>query len=222
MPTPTWENLDPAKRRRVLDAAMREFGTHGFSAGSLNVVARDAGVAKGSLFQYFTDKLELFGFVCEVVSTEIRDDLVGRMGPALGEDPEFFDIMEWLLREWFTYYATHELQRGVTAATNLEIDPEVRTAVRDVVNRHYHEVLRPLMERATARGDFVPGADLDTLAGYLLLLFPHCAIAPWVPAVDPVHGLYGLALPELHHLVPRILGPLRAAFSARTSAPVST
>ena len=215
MPTPTWDNLDPAKRRRVLDAAMREFGTHGFSAGSLNVVARDAGVAKGSLFQYFTDKLELFGFVCEVVSHEIRDTLVSNMSEELGADPEFFDTVEWLLREWFSYFATHELERGVTAATNLEIDPEVRTAVRHVVNRHYREVLLPLMERATARGDFAAGADLDTLAGYLLLLFPHCAIAPWVPAVDPVHGLFGLALPELHALVPRILGPLRAAFSVR-------
>ena len=215
MPTATWDNLDAAKRRRVLDAAMREFGTHGFSAGSLNVVARDAGVAKGSLFQYFTDKLELFGFVCDVVSNEIRDTLVTGMDEALGDDPEFFDVMEWLLRAWFTYFAAHELERGVTAATNLEIDPEVRTAVRDVVNRHYIEVLLPLMERAAARGDFAAGADTDTLAGYLLLLFPHCALAPWVPAVDPVHGLYGLTVPELHAVVPRILGPLRAAFSAR-------
>ena len=53
MPRPTWFNLDEGRRERVLRAAMAEFGSRGYSAGSLNVIAREAGVAKGSLFQYF-------------------------------------------------------------------------------------------------------------------------------------------------------------------------
>jgi AcrR family transcriptional regulator len=215
VPTQTWENLDAAKRGRVLVAAMREFGRHGFSAGSLNVVARDAGVAKGSLFQYFDDKLELFAFVCEVVSRDVRDTLMGAMAERAGDDPEFFDVMELLLGEWFAYFAAHDLERGVTAATNLEIDPVVRAAVRGVVDRHYREVLTPLMARGQERGDFAAHADLGALATYVLLLFPHCALAPWVPALDPALGLHGLGLPELQATVPRLVGPLRTAYAAR-------
>ena len=50
MPTVTWARLDPTRRAAVIEAAEAEFGTHGFSRGSLNVIARRAGVAKGSLF----------------------------------------------------------------------------------------------------------------------------------------------------------------------------
>ena len=55
MPTVTWARVDPARRAAVVEAAEAEFGAHGFSGGSLNVIARRAGVAKGSLFQYFAD-----------------------------------------------------------------------------------------------------------------------------------------------------------------------
>ena len=56
MPTSTWFRLNVAKRERVLEVAMREFGENGYSTGSLNTIAREAGIAKGSLFQYFGDK----------------------------------------------------------------------------------------------------------------------------------------------------------------------
>ena len=59
MPTVTWARLDPTRRAAVIEAAEAEFGAHGFSRGSLNVIARRAGVAKGSLFQYFADKRDL-------------------------------------------------------------------------------------------------------------------------------------------------------------------
>ncbi|MBL3753086.1 TetR/AcrR family transcriptional regulator, partial [Mycobacteroides abscessus] len=52
MPTVTWARVDPARRAAVVEAAEAEFGAHGYSQGSLNVIARRAGVAKGSLFQY--------------------------------------------------------------------------------------------------------------------------------------------------------------------------
>src|SRR6266568_4917386 len=68
VPTSTWFRLDGAKRERVLQAAMREFGEHGYSTGSLNTIAREAEIAKGSLFQYFSDKQEFFAYVCDEAS----------------------------------------------------------------------------------------------------------------------------------------------------------
>ena len=42
MPTVTWARLDPIRRAAVVEAAEAEFGAHGFSRGSLNVIARRA------------------------------------------------------------------------------------------------------------------------------------------------------------------------------------
>ena len=36
------------------------------------MIARRAGVAKGSLFQYFADKRDLYAFITDVVSQRVR------------------------------------------------------------------------------------------------------------------------------------------------------
>ena len=72
MPTPTWQRLDESRRQAITDAAEAEFAANGFSGGSLNVIARDAGVAKGSLFQYFTDKADFYVYLSELASNRIR------------------------------------------------------------------------------------------------------------------------------------------------------
>ena len=72
MPTVTWARVDPARRAAVIEAAEAEFGAHGFSNGSLNVIARRAGVAKGSLFQYFADKRDLYAYIADVGSQRVR------------------------------------------------------------------------------------------------------------------------------------------------------
>src|ERR1700748_1612912 len=81
VPRTTWTNLDAERRERVLHAAMAEFGKHGYSGGSLNVIAREAGVAKGSLFQYFDDKLDFFAHVAEHTSVEIYAAMAPHLGP---------------------------------------------------------------------------------------------------------------------------------------------
>ena len=89
-----------------------------------------------------------------------------------------------LVVDWVDYFRDHPLERGVTLATNFEMDPEVRAAVRGVVNRHYLEVLRPLVESAAARGEVARAPD--RLLAQMLLLLPHLAVAPFQPEVDPV------------------------------------
>jgi len=41
-------------------AAIEEFQAHGFEKAKIEVIAHNAGVAKGSIYQYFDDKKELF------------------------------------------------------------------------------------------------------------------------------------------------------------------
>jgi AcrR family transcriptional regulator len=213
VPTATWQNLPEAKRARVLEAAMREFGTQGFSAGSLNVVARDAGIAKGSLFQYFADKGDLFAYVCDAVSLRVRAHMLERMA-ALDPSRELFEFLAELLVDWTEYFRDCPLERGVTAAANLEIDPQVRTTVRSVTYGYYLAALRPLLEDARARGDLRPDADLDAFLSLLLLVLPHLALAPFTPGLDPVLGLYGTDRDELTEQVARLVASLRAAFGS--------
>jgi AcrR family transcriptional regulator len=51
---------DSAKRRQIIDGACQVFLAHGYDAASMGLIAREAGVSKGTLYVYFKSKEELF------------------------------------------------------------------------------------------------------------------------------------------------------------------
>ena len=63
MPSATFFNLPGEKRRRLLDAAWEEMTAVSFDKVSINRIIQDAGIPRGSFYQYFTDKLDLFRFL---------------------------------------------------------------------------------------------------------------------------------------------------------------
>lgn len=122
MPTVTWARVDPARRAAVVEAAEAEFGAHGFSRGSLNVIARRAGVAKGSLFQYFADKRDLYAFIADIASQRVRsymEDLIRELDP----NRPFFEFLTDLLDGWVAYFAEHPRERALHAAATLRSTP---------------------------------------------------------------------------------------------------
>ena len=213
MPTVTWARVDPARRAAVIAAAEAEFGAHGYSRGSLNVIARKAGVAKGSLFQYFADKRDLYAFIADVGSQRVRTYMEGRIRE-LDPSRPFFEFLPDLLDDWVAYFADHPRERALHAAASFEVDADARVSVRAVVHRHYLDVLRPLVRDAQTRGDLRPDCDVDALLSLMLMIFPHLALAPYVRGMDPILGLDEPSPEQPALAVRRLVGVLSAAFSA--------
>lgn len=218
MPTVTWARVDPARRAAVVEAAEAEFGAHGFSSrGSLNVIARRAGVAKGSLFQYFADKRDLYAFIADIASQRVRsymEDLIRELDP----NRPFFEFLTDLLDGWVAYFAEHPRERALHAAATLEVDTDARISVRSVLHRHYLDVLRPLVRDAHARGDLRADSDTGALMSLLLLIFPHLALAPYMRGLDPILGLDEPTPEQPALAVRRLVAVLAAAFDAQHPA----
>lgn len=211
MPTVTWARLDAERRAAVVAAAEAEFAARGFSHGSLNVIARRAGVAKGSLFQYFADKRDLYAFICDVASQRVRSHMEDRIRELDATRP-FFEFLTDLLDAWVTYFAEHPRERALHAAANFEVETDARVSVRAVAHRHYLEVLRPLVQDARGRGDVRHDADTDTLLSLLLMVLPHLALAPYVRGLDPVLGMDEQSPEQPVLAVRRYIAVLAAAF----------
>jgi len=56
---------ESVKRRQIVEGARAVFLAQGFDAASMNDIARAAGVSKGTLYVYFSDKEHLFGAIVE-------------------------------------------------------------------------------------------------------------------------------------------------------------
>ncbi len=56
----TFDKISDDKRSRILEAATTEFADKGFSAANINIIAKNAGISIGSMYNYFASKEDLF------------------------------------------------------------------------------------------------------------------------------------------------------------------
>ncbi len=103
MPKDTFLNLSELKRKAIFDAAVEEFSVHMFSEASINRIVKAAQIPRGSFYQYFDGKEDLFSYVIARIFSEIEGVMQTRQGDRLGEDALSL-FMERV-------YATAELNR---------------------------------------------------------------------------------------------------------------
>ena len=210
MANATWWNLPDDKRARITEAAMEEFGTRGFSAGSLNVIASRSGVAKGSLFQYFDDKLDFFVTICEHVTTEIGRAALATVDPEAG----LFDNLRDIVRQWMRYFRDHPIERRIAYATLHEIEPDVRAIVRSVPNARYSLALQPLINAAAARGELRSDVDPRMVLSMTAIVLRHLNSGPFDLAGDVAFPFHELSDSAVDRWALAYVDVLEAAFAA--------
>ena len=90
LPRTTFSNLPPEKQEKIVAAAVSEFARHGYRKASMNTIVRDAGISKGSLYQYFHNKEVLFVYIFERFIRLVKKTVAeqGRFSVARARDGE--------------------------------------------------------------------------------------------------------------------------------------
>ena len=86
MPTRRFENIDTERKKKILDAAQKEFTMRGYEGASLNVIIRDAEISKGSLYYYFEDKTDLYLTVIKYVMEDMFAEIGGIAAGEFSDD----------------------------------------------------------------------------------------------------------------------------------------
>jgi len=73
MPKDTFYNLSKEKKKRIFDAAVQEFSIRRFSDASINQIIKNAGIPKGSFYQYFADKEDIYLYMVEEMSKNTHE-----------------------------------------------------------------------------------------------------------------------------------------------------
>lgn len=69
-----FNNLKSEKKERIINAAIKEFVQSGFEKASTNEIVKEAQISKGSLFNYFSSKKDLYLYLIEY-SVQIIDTI---------------------------------------------------------------------------------------------------------------------------------------------------
>ncbi|PKP71790.1 MAG: TetR family transcriptional regulator [Alphaproteobacteria bacterium HGW-Alphaproteobacteria-5] len=104
----------PGKRAQIIAGARRAFLAAGYEAASMSLVAREAGVSKGTLYVYFTNKEALFAAVVEAVCRQPGDSVFDMLaGP--GTAAELLPAFGRRFVAFILSRQTHELRWLVAA-----------------------------------------------------------------------------------------------------------
>jgi AcrR family transcriptional regulator len=160
-----------ARREAILTAALDEFSARGFAAARLDDVARRAGVAKGTIYLYFTDKEALFQ---ELILFQLSP-VVGVFEAALAGDLPLTVIIDQAIETFVReIYGTHRKEVMRLIITE---GPRFPT----LADFYYREVLARMLKAMRAR--LVRALERGEIADDVLIRFPQLIGAASVLAV---------------------------------------
>jgi TetR/AcrR family transcriptional regulator len=67
-----FDQLPTEKQARIVDASVAEFSNRDYETASMNIVVERAGIAKGSLFNYFKTKSLLYDHIYKLALGEVK------------------------------------------------------------------------------------------------------------------------------------------------------
>lgn len=158
MPKQTFWNLPPAKRDAFTQIALEEFAAHDYNTASVtNIVAR-AGIAKGSVYQYFTDKQDLYLFLIEHASQTLLaqvTDETRNVQPA-----GFFQSLRAQMSATLRAAMAHPLHAQVLRRSVMA-PAIVREALAKQAGTLQQNHFRDMVQRGIESGDLSPALDPD-------------------------------------------------------------
>jgi len=106
--------LSPEKREQILNAALKLFASKGVQSTSTAEIAREAGIAAGTLFLYFQTKLDLINELVLSISKQQADVINSLLDPTLSVRDTFFTIwsgsIRWLLENMDAYRYSQQIR----------------------------------------------------------------------------------------------------------------
>lgn len=76
MPTNTFFNLPAEKKHKILKAANKEFARVPLEQASIKNIVEDAEIARGSFYQYFENKQDLFEYIMTSKTGDMEKNLI--------------------------------------------------------------------------------------------------------------------------------------------------
>lgn len=156
MPKQTFLNLPEEKRKAFIQIALDEFAKNDYNSASVSKIVEKAGIAKGSLYQYFDDKQELFLYLLDVSNQEMMT-FIQQSAPS---DPaaDFFETLRWQMSA--TVQAAIKFPVHSKLARRAYSSPlPFRDAVFENEKKLREEHFRGLVAQAQSSGSLDPGLD---------------------------------------------------------------
>lgn len=143
----------PGAEQRIIEAALEEYGEHGWSGFTMDGVARRAGVGKSTVYLRWTDKDALLTDAVGAHSSELGAVDTG----SLRED------LRALAVNLFHHYCDAAGWAGVRVAIDTAGAPKRLGRFTEAVSDVQSDFIEQMVARAVARGEIAESVDHHTI-----------------------------------------------------------
>lgn len=135
------------KYHRILEAALKVFATQGFHASTIAQIAREAGVADGTIYLYFKNKddilVQFYKYKAKLIFERFREEV---RKPGTAEDK--------LRRLICTHLAEFQKDPDMAIVYQVETHQHVRRANKHIkeMSQMYRDIISEIIELGQAEG----------------------------------------------------------------------
>lgn len=162
MPKETFYNLPDNKKERIEEVAIDEFSSKGYDQATISAIVERAEIAKGSFYQYFDNKKDLFKHIMDLIAKE----KIAFMSPVL-KNPEkhkFLTLIKEVYLSAIKFGANRpKLLFIASELNNNKSHPAYKDFVEDGKKKAI-EIYSNLIELAISRGELRKDIDVHFLA----------------------------------------------------------
>ncbi|MBD7909288.1 TetR/AcrR family transcriptional regulator [Sporosarcina gallistercoris] len=161
----SFETLDEAKKKRIMDAAIHEFAERPYEQASTNRIVKEARIGKGMLFHYFETKQALYEYLVER-ALSVMEELSKQYLDV--SEPDFIERMKGSAKLKMKVYQLHPDLFHFIGQVMLENESKIPRSLTGRLEKMQQDGMRSLfsgVDTSKFRKD-VPAEEVMKLIGW--------------------------------------------------------
>lgn len=162
MPKDTFLNLPEEKRALIVNVALDEFAEYSYDQASINRIVANSGIAKGSFYQYFEDKKDLFLFLMGMIAEE----KIRYLSPIISntDEHDIFTLVRELFISALQFASGHPRYEAISMKLHANKEAKIYKDLMADLQPSGLGIYESLLKNAIAKGDVKEDIDIKMVA----------------------------------------------------------
>lgn len=163
MPKSTFFNLPSDKRDRIIALAIEEFSERPYHRASLSRLVSRAGIAKGSVYQYFDGKLDLYRWLLTEEVPRRKSEHLQQLAAAAPPE-NFREFLQQAVMSGVRFMLANPRLSQLASAVAIPTDDPLLQALYGEVLRDGHERFTTMLREMVDAGQLRADVDVHLIA----------------------------------------------------------
>ena len=165
LPKQTFYNLPEEKREKILQEVMVEFRDNAYDLASINRIVERSGISKGSFYQYFEDKEDVYFYLLQIIG----DKKLQYLGPTISRimDIGFYEALRKIYEAGIEFALEHPDYLTIGNRMMRDGGTMVRK-LQEKFGGQSDALFSMLLEKGIERGEIRPDIEVPLVARLLM------------------------------------------------------